>query len=130
MRKALLILAGMLLVASAAQAQQRRTTSPALGDRVTGNPTLEFLIGPQFGSGRLREFDNPITFEQDLDYSGFFFKGGLTLPLRSRVALLFRGSFDYLKSEGPFLFPLIDEFELRRTQSLFSLGFGVRFELR
>lgn len=135
MRKALLVLAGLLLAASAAQAQQRRTISP-VGTGVKGNPTLEFMIGPMFGSGTLRGFDDPRTFEQDLNYTGFFLNSGLTLPIQPRVALLFKGDFNWLRSKADF--PVVvspvgavqDIFEIQRTAGVVKLGFGVRIELK
>lgn len=127
MRKtAVVVASAILLAASTTQAQERRDTRP----RSVGRPTVEFLIGPHFGSGELREFDDPITFEQDLDYSGYFLKTGLDVPLRSRATLLFRLNYDHVKSEGGFLFPFVDEFELQRVQNLYSFGLGFRVTLR
>ena len=134
MRKALVVVTGMLLLASLAQAQQRRTTRP-VSTGVKGRPTLELMIGPMFGvSGKLREFDDPRTFEQDLNYSGVFFNAGLTLPIQPRLALLFKGDFNYLRSRADFPVVIINpgvqyRFEIRRTAGIIQLGFGVRFEL-
>ena len=129
MRIALVVASGILLLTSRVEAQGGRAANPA-GDRIKGNPTVEFMIGPHLGSGTLREFNDPVIFDQHLDYSGYFLKSGLTLPMKARWALLFRFDYDHLKSKGEFLFPLIDEFEVQRTGNLVSLGMGARFELR
>lgn len=126
MRKVLVILASILTLTAVSRAQSRLTP----GERFIKKPTFEFLFGPQFGSGILRGFDDPFIFEQDLDYSGFFVKTGLTLPVRPRLAFLIRSDFDFFKAEAGNPIPFVGEYELRRTASTLSLGFGFRVELR
>jgi hypothetical protein len=87
-------------------------------------------MGPHFGSGEIREFDDPVFFDQELDYSGYFIKTRLSVPWRRGVAVIVLGDVDHVKSEGGFLFPLVDEFELERDRTLVSIGLGLRLELR